>query len=144
MAEPISLTLSAVAAGLVAKSLDRAADGAVDAGAGAVARLVAAVRKRFSDRGDDAGSAALERVEEAADSPSRVRELADAIDRQAVDPAFRAELEQTIEAARKEGVDVTAICQAAFGDQDVQIANVSGQSTVTVSYGTPPAEPERS
>jgi hypothetical protein len=132
MVEPVSLTLGVIAAGLISKALERATDRAVDAGEGVLERIAAAVRERFSAVGDEEGETALERVEDAYDSPARVRALAEAIDRQAAEPDFGQELERLIEAVRETGADVEAIAQTAIGNQNVQIANVSG-STINVT-----------
>ncbi|MEX1140714.1 MAG: hypothetical protein WD399_05195 [Thermoleophilaceae bacterium] len=140
MVDPASLSLAAFAAILVAKTVDRVADQAVSGGEAVLKRLAAAVRARFSAHDDDEGLRALERVEDAPDSPARLQALADAIDRQAVDPSFRAELEQLVEETRREGIDVGDIAQLAFGDQNVQAVNVTDRSSVNVSYGSRPSE----
>lgn len=116
--------------------MDRVADQVVSGGEAVLQRVAAAVRARFSARNDDNGLRALERVEGAPDSPARMQALADAIDRQAVDPSFRAELEQLVEESRREGIDVGDIAQAAFGNRNVQAVNVTDRSSVNVSYGS--------
>ncbi len=138
MVEPVSLTLGAVAAALVAKAVDRAEDTAVDDGAGVLGRVVGLLRERFSGRGDEPGSTALGRVEDAPDSPARVRELAVAVDQAvAADPVLRSGLEALVSEARRAGIDVESISQTAWGNQNVQTAGLVN-SEVNVSYGSPP------
>jgi len=134
--EPV--TVGVIAAALVAKALDRAEDDAVDAGEGALRRLIAFLRHRFSHDVEAATSTALARVEDAPDNLSQVQELAAAIDRVAeLDPAFRSALEGLIAEGRRSGVDVGTIVQTAKGHQNVQIAGVA-DSEVHMSFGQPP------
>ncbi len=133
--DPVSLGV--IVAALVAKASDKAAERAVDEGAGALARLVGWLRKRFADDGAVEASAALAKVEEVPDSASLVRGLAAVVDRRAEDPGFRSELQGLVEQAQAAGVDVGSIVQTAWGDQNVQNAGVTG-STINVSYGQPP------
>ena len=78
--DPIS---GALVAGMFGAALEKAGeaavnhltDDAIDAGQGALGRLVAWVRRKFS------GTKELERVEDAPDSPSRVKALGDAIEK---------------------------------------------------------------
>src|SRR6478609_1291812 len=93
--------------------MDRAGGAAVDAGAGVLSRLAGWLRARL--RG---GPGAVDRVADAPDSPSRMKELAAQIDSQAA-------------------ADVPAITQTAWGNQNVQIADTTG-SSVSVSYGDKP------
>src|SRR4051794_4417152 len=97
MVEPISLSLGAIVAGLIAKASERASEEAVDAGDGALRRLVSAVRERFAHRGDEVVGQALASVAEVPDSPSRVRGLAELVDQRAdTDAKLRRELEELI------------------------------------------------
>lgn len=144
MVEPISLSIGAIVAAIVAKASEQAADGAVDAGASGLRRLLAAVRERFANRHDEAVTGAVERVADAPDSPSRVETLAELIDERAsADEALRRDLEALVEQARGEGVAVGSISQAAWGNQNVQAAGLV-DSQVNVSYGDAPkpAPPE--
>lgn len=136
--EPVSLTLGAIAAALVAKATDKATERAVEGGEGALARLVGWLRRRFSDddQHDDAHTA-LTRLEEVPDSPSRLQALAGVIDGRAeADPGFRAELEALVKQAHAAGMDVGTIVQTAWGDQNVQIGGVQG-SSITVTQQPP-------
>ena len=83
---------------------------------------------------------ALARLQDAPDSPSRVRELAAVLDRRAGDRGFRTELQTVVDEAQAAGVDVGSIAQVAWGDRNVQIAGVVG-STVTTTHGQPPPSP---
>jgi hypothetical protein len=79
-------------------------------------------RLRRSATPDPLGSRA--RVEDAPDSPARLRELAAAIAALAQrDEEFRTELERLIGEARQAGVDV-GVSQTATGDQNVQAAGL--------------------
>ncbi len=138
MVEPVSLTLGAIVAALVAKAVDRAEDRAVEDGEGVLRRVVGLLRERFSSRDDESAATALARLEDAPDSPTRVRELAVAVDRAAeADPALRSGLEALVSEARSAGIDVESISQTAWGNQNVQTAGLV-DSEVNVSYGSPP------
>ncbi|MGO9749918.1 MAG: hypothetical protein ACLP8S_06415 [Solirubrobacteraceae bacterium] len=68
------------------------------------------MRERFSRAGDAPASTALARVEDAPDSPSRLRDLAAVIDALAQrDSAFRSELQELLADARKAGVAVGTV-----------------------------------
>lgn len=141
--EPVSLTLGAITAALMAKAADTAAERMVDSGAGALGRALGRLRKRLGADESQDGVRALARVENAPDSPSRVQDLAQVLDRRAdADADFRSELEGLVQEAQAGGVDVGSITQAVWGNQNVQVAGTVG-SDVTVTYGQPPATPER-
>jgi hypothetical protein len=141
--EPVSLTLGAIAALLVAKAEDKVAERAVQDGAGVLRRLVGWLRDRFTGDKDEAGARALARVEDAPDSPARIRELADVLDQRAgTDAEFRAALEALVAEARSAGVNVGSITQTAQGDQNVQSAGLVG-SDIRVTYGQSPPSPGR-
>ena len=132
--EPVSSTLGAIAAALVAKAAERAVEG----GEGALVRVVGWLRQRFSGEGQHEAQTALAYVEEVPDSRSRLGALAEAIDRRAAaDAGFRSELEALVQQAQAGGVDVGSIAQRAWGDQNVQIAGVEG-SSINFGYGQPP------
>jgi len=134
--EPI--TLGVVVAALAAKALERAEDAAVDEAAGVVRRIVDALRSRFGDSGDDEGATALDRLADAPDSPARMRALAELVDRRADrSPALRDELDALAKEARRAGVDVDSISQAAIGNQNVQIAGLN-DSQVTIAQERSP------
>lgn len=135
--DPVSLSVGALAASLLSKAAERAGEQAVDAGAGALTRFAVWLRERLSGH---PVAEALERVQDAPDSPTRIQALGEALDRHAVEsPAFAEELKAQIEQARTAGVEVQSIAQSVVGDQNVQVADVQG--TVQVSYGDPPAPP---
>lgn len=139
MVEPVSLTLGAIAAALVAKAADKTAEGAVEGAADALGRLVAWLRERFSGTEEPEGTTALVRVEEVPDSPSRLRDLADALDRRAsIDEAFQFELKSFVDEAKAGGVDVGSIVQTAWGGQNVQNAG-NVDSEINVTYGQSPS-----
>jgi hypothetical protein len=141
--EPVSLTLGAIVAVLVAKAEDKAAESGVDAAAGVVRRLAGWLRDRFSRDKDEAGASALARVADAPDSPSRIRELADVVDRRAEsDSDFRTALETLVAEARSAGAEVGPITQTSWGNQNVQSAGVT-DSEIHVSYGSPTSPPDR-
>lgn len=139
--EPISLTVGAVAAALVAKAQERAVDATADAGAGVLRALIERVRRRFVDACDGEGTRVLELVEQAPDSPRLTGRLAAAIDHHVTaEPAFAAELEQLIAQAKAGGVDIESISLVAWGDHNVQIAGVTG-SQISISRRQPPGRP---
>jgi hypothetical protein len=134
----LELTLGAIAAALIAKALDRAEGEALDQGEGALRRLVAAVRKRFSGE-DDAGSVALARVEDAPDSKSRIEALAGLLDAEAQrDPEFGRDLSGLVEEAKGAGVDFKSVVQTAYGDQDPIFNDVRDSDVQVNYYGSPP------
>jgi hypothetical protein len=136
MADPV--TLGAIVALLVAKATDRTAGEVVDGGAEALGRLVGWLRGRFSDDGDEVGSAALAQVEEVPDSPSRINALAEVLNQRAKDvEGFRAALEDLVAKAESAGVNIGAIKQKASGCQVTQIGGVVN-SDVRVSHSGPP------
>jgi hypothetical protein len=130
MIEPV--TLGVVVAALIAKMLDRSEDRLLDEGAGVLRRLRATIVERFLHSGDEGGSRALTRFEEAPDSPSRLRELVHVLDtRSEEDPAFAGLLVGLVEEARAAGVEVPTVTQIAVGDQNVQVARADGNVNVT-------------
>ncbi|HEY7934886.1 MAG TPA: hypothetical protein VID48_13790 [Solirubrobacteraceae bacterium] len=132
------MTLGVIVAALVAKALDRAEDRVVEDGEGVLRRVVGALRERFSRADDQVAAAALGRVEDAPDSPRRVREFAKLLDERAADDeVFRGELQELVEQARTAGVDIGSIVQVAVGDQNVQVAGLV-DSEVDVSFGARP------
>jgi len=137
--EPLSLGV--LAAALLSKAAEQTGEHAADAGAGALTRFAGWLRERVSGR--SAAAAALERVQEVPDSPSRVTALGAALDQQVEeDRGFAADLRAQVEQARKAGVDVKWIAQTAIGNQIVQVADVQG--TVTVTHASQPAPPAAS
>ncbi|MGL5823915.1 MAG: hypothetical protein ACRCYU_03610 [Nocardioides sp.] len=125
LVDPVSLTLGAIAAGVVAKlsekAADRAADGVVDAGATAGGKLIAWLRSRLSI------TKALDLAEAAPDSASAVARLGEVIDAEIVDDAARAELTELVDGVR---VEVPSVYQNAIGHHIVQASN----STVQVNW----------
>lgn len=135
--EPVSSTLGAIAAALVAKATETTADRAVAGGAGALAKLVTWLRQRFSAEEEQRGTRALARVEDAPDSRSRLSELAEVLDRRAeTDAEFRSKLKSLVDEADRSGVDVGSIAQTVWGNQNVQAA-AAVDSDITVTYGQP-------
>jgi hypothetical protein len=130
MIEPVSLGV--IAAALAAKVWDRAGDEVAEAGVGAMRRLAGTLRAWFKRDDDEEGLRALERVEDAPDSPSRQAELAMVVDvRAAQSNEFRLAVEGLIQEAQKAGVEVDSIVQTAIGSQNVQNAGLV-DSEVTV------------
>jgi len=140
--EPVSLTLGAMAAVLVAKAEDMAAERAVQDVAGALRRLAGWLRDRFTGDKDEAGVRALARVKDAPDSPARIRELAHVLDRRAgMDVEFRVMLEALVAEVRSAGVNVGSLNQTALGSQNVQAAGLVA-SDISVTYGQSHPSPD--
>ena len=118
---------------------DALSQGLADAAKAAVGRLVGWLRDRFSQTGDEEGSQALGWAEGAPDSPSRMRDLASVVDRRAAtDPEFKSQLQQLVDDAKQQqGLQVGSIARSAIGNQNVQTGG-NQDTSVTVSYGTPP------
>jgi len=140
MVEPV--TLGVIVAALASKTFDRAVEASVEGGEGVLRRLVSRVRQRFSGAGDLEATGALELVEEVPDSQRLAGQLAEAVDRHAgADPAFAADLQALVSEARAGGVKVEQITQSAWGDANVQIADVAGSQITIDRGGRPPASP---
>ncbi|MGA8364398.1 MAG: hypothetical protein WB709_07740 [Solirubrobacteraceae bacterium] len=131
--EPV--TLSVIAAALVAKVLNRAENEAVDEAGSALGRLTQAVRERLS-KGNQEDQAAFAGVEAAPDSAKQVTRLTEALERSIADEAFRGELQRLVDEAKAGGVDVESIVQNAVGIGIVQIGSVSG-SSISVKTSSP-------
>src|SRR5437870_8319925 len=135
---PVTLTLGGVAAGLIAKAVDRTGDKTADAGWSVVGRLVGNIRRHFREHGDDADRAAMARVEDPPASSKHLEVLAAAIDRHAGnEPELGAELQGLVDEAAKSNLDVGSMVQSAWGDHNVLIAGASG-STITITGSPPP------
>ena len=144
MVEPVSLTVGALVAALLTKAAEKSGEDLADAAKAAVSRLVGWLRDRFAQTGDEEGSQALAWAEGAPDSPSRVRALAEVVDRRAeADPAFKSQVQRLVDDAKQQqGLHVGSIVQSASGGKNVQNAGIQG-SSINVSYGTPPPPPQR-
>jgi hypothetical protein len=140
--EPVSLTVGAVVAALLTKAAEKSGENLADAAKAAVGRLVEWLRDRFNQTGDEEGSQALAWAEGAPDSRSRVRALAEVVDRRAeADPEFKRQVQRLVDDAKQQqGLQVGSIAQSASGNQNVQAAGNHG-SSVNVSYGPPPPPP---
>ena len=136
--EPISLTVGAIAAALVAKATNKAADSVVDAGAAAAGGFVTWLRQRVSGKGREDATTALARVEDVPDSPSLLRALAEVLDRWAgEDTEFGSALEAQVHDAQARGIDIRSLTQSVRGDSNVLIAETEN-SSITVSGHHPP------
>lgn len=136
MADPI--TLGAIIAALIAKSVDRAEDGAVKTGAAVMRKALDTVRGWFSREDDEEGQQILEDLEKLPDSSALAGALAGVLDERAGrDPELRAQLEALKEEAQEAGIDVDSVVQVAVGDGNVQIANTNN-SEINVNQGTSP------
>lgn len=144
--DPVTLSIGALAVAFVVKAAEKAGETVVEGFPSAVGKIRAWLRKRFAQP-DEEAAVALDRVEDAPDSPARLHVLAEIIDRRAEeDPGFKAELQELIDQARTAGVDMDAVSQIAQGIGIVQIANTQN-STITVSQGgtlPPPGRPKTS
>lgn len=138
--EPVSLTVGAVVAAMLTKAAETSGENLAEAAKAAVGRVVGWLRDRFTRAGDEEGARALAWAEGAPDSPSRTRALAEVIDRRAAaDSEFKSQLQLLLdEVKQQQGLQVGSIAQSALGDQNVQTAG-NQDTSVTVSYGTPPA-----
>ena len=141
--EPVALTVGALVATLLTKAAERGGENLADSARAAVSRLIGWLRNRFTQTEDEEGSRALSWVEGAPDSPSRVRALAEVVDRRAeADPEFKSQVQRLVEDAQQQGLQVGSITQSASGNQNVQAAG-NQDTSLTVSYGTPPPPAQR-
>lgn len=124
MVEPVSLTLGAIAAGVVAKMIekgtDKATEGMVEAGASVGAKVIAWLKGKLSSKKE------LELVTEAPDSNRAVDKLAEVIDAEIVDELDMTELRALLDEVKEQDPDLH---QTAIGHHIVQASN----STVTLS-----------
>jgi len=133
MVEPVSISLGILAASFVAKAVEEAGSQAAEAGVRALAKVRDVVLARFRRTSDDQALTALDQLTEVPDSPTRLRALADAIERHAgVSPEFATELQSLIDSldAAKGG---DRVIQQAWGNA-IQVAQVHG-STVNINRG---------
>ena len=136
--EPVSLTFGAVVAALIVRAAEKAGETAVEGGAGAVGRLIAAVRERFTEEGDLSATAVLERVEDPPVGARQLETLAGVVDAHvAAAPDWRTQLEALVAQAERDGVDVGGLVQQVYGDHNLAIAQVHG-STITIGGQVPP------
>ncbi|MDQ1082833.1 MULTISPECIES: hypothetical protein [Microbacterium] len=124
MVEPVSVTLGAIAAALVAKvcerGIDKTASGVVDETSKVGAKVVSWLRQRLSSTDE------LDGVERYPDSQRALDELADVIDAEIVDEADVAHLQALVAEWRDQ---VPAAHQTAIGNRNIQAV----QSTVHVN-----------
>ncbi len=133
--EPVSLTIGMAVTALVLKAAETAGEKGVESGWGAVSRLVERLRSYFRDHGDAEGVAALVRVQDPPAGEPQLAALAATIDRRAVqDPTLAQDLRDLVQEAESGGVKVQQVSQAAWGNQNVQIADVTS-SSVSVNIG---------
>ena len=139
MVEPVSLTVGALVATLLTKAAEKSWENLADTAMAAVTRVVGWLKNRFTQTTDEEGSQALAWAEGAPDSPSRLRALAEVVDRRAeADPEFKSQLQRLVDDAKQQqGLQVGSITQSASGDKNVQNARIQG-SSINVSHGTPP------
>lgn len=133
MVEPVSLTLGAVVAALLTKAAEKGGENLADGAKAAVGRLVGWLRDRFARDQDQSAVQALAAAERYYDSDAARSDLASVIDtRASADAGFRAEVERLVaQIEQQSGVDVKAITQNAWGNQNTQIADVTG-STINI------------
>jgi uncharacterized protein (UPF0335 family) len=132
------VTLGMVVTAIVSHAAGRVGEDGADYSVGVLGKLVARLRQWFVQSGDSTTVAALDAVIETPQSPDLRRALAAAVDRYATaDSTFRQEVEHLVDEARSAGVDVQAVSQSVWGNQNVQVANVTG-SPITVTYGQQP------
>ncbi len=134
MVDPVTLSIGALAVAFVVKTVDKAAEKVGEGLPAAVGRVRDWLRERFS-RQDAEAAQALDMVEAGPDSLSKLRDLAELIDRRAeADPTFKTELQELIAQAQTSGVDMVDVSQIAQGIGIVQIAH-NTNSTITVNQG---------
>ena len=140
--EPVSLTVGAVVAALVTKAAEKGGENLADAARAAVGRLVGWLRDRFSRDQDQPAVQALAAAEKYGGPVAR-QELADVVDGKATaDAGFKAEVERLVAQAEQQGVEVKTITQNAWGNQNTQIADVSG-STINIGWQPGSGSPVR-
>lgn len=133
--EPV--TLGVIAAGLIAKAVekasDRAAEGAVDAAGSSMQKLLTWTRGRFVGRQE------LIEVEEVPDSPRRVLALGEVIDAELVeDLPARSELQAMIETIRSPGSTVNYIEHVEARENGIAFGHVEGGVHVGPGAGLGP------
>lgn len=135
--EPV--TLGVMAAALLTKAAEQGGADIADAAKSAVGRLAKWLRDRFSSSDDPSELEKLNTAEQITDSERVRAALALAIDdRAGRDGDFAAELARLVNEAVDQGASTAPTIQTAVGNQNVQIAHVSG-STITTSSGSAPS-----
>lgn len=123
MVEPVSMSVGVIAAIFLKEAFETAGTAVGQAVPTALGRLVAAVKERARVRKP------LERLEDAPDSPSRQKDLAQALDEDvADDPQFASQLAEIIQTLQHRA-DVS---QQARGIGIVQVANTIGDINVNM------------
>jgi hypothetical protein len=118
--------------------VDKTGDKTADAGWAVIGRLVGRIRRHFREHGNDADRATLARIEDPPASAKHLETLAAAIDRHVrSDPKLGVDLQGLVDEAGKANLDVSSIVQSAWGDHNVQIADVSA-STISINTSPPP------
>jgi hypothetical protein len=121
MVETVSIGI--MVAALIAKALNRAEDGAVDAAVEVGRRAVESLRKRLS--GDTDAEVILDGLLDAPDSRRREKALADILDTRARESSeLLEELMAIVREAEVAGVHLGPIEQVAEGDGNVQNAGI--------------------
>lgn len=105
----------------------------------ALGRVPTWLRERFTEQDDEAATTALERLEDAPDSPSRMTALAEVVDRLATDDEFRTGLEALVTEVEGAGVDVGSVVQSAWGNQNVQMTGIAN-SDIRANFGRSPKQ----
>lgn len=131
--EPVSMTLGAIAAAVLAKAQERAADRTIDGGESVVRRLASWLRASFADSDDEAANHALGLVERVPGSPSSVDALAVVLDNRAAgDAEFRGRLAALVDEARSDPVAGRFVTEV-YGDAQVgKIVNINQAGNVSL------------
>ena len=134
MVDPVSMTVGAVVAALVTRAAEKAGDNLADGATSSLGKLVVWLRGKFS--GNPGDSMALKQLEEAPDSPARMKALAAAVDaRASSDDDFRLQVQRLVAEAEQAGVPVQSITQTAWGDGNVQLGSIGSGSSVNIATG---------
>lgn len=129
MPEPI--TLGTIIAALIAKSVSRAEDGAVETGTKVMRKALSTVRDWFSREDDKEGQQVLESLEGLPDNSALAGALAGVLDERAGrHPELRTQLEALRREAEATGIEIRVNKQTATGNENVQVEAHNSQVNV--------------
>lgn len=127
--DPLSLTLGGLVAGLIAHAFDSAGGELGSAAAGLASGFVDRLQAHFKSVDDDEAVAVLTRVVDPPVGPAQLEKLAGVLDTYAEqDLGFGRDLEALVRESEAAGLDIGAVSQVAWGNNNLQITGVTRSS----------------
>jgi hypothetical protein len=136
---PEPFTLGAIVAALIAKSMSRVEDSAVQTGAEVLRKAVTTVRDWFAREGDKEGQQILDGLEGMPESPALTGALSGVLDDRAERfPDLRSQLEALRNEAEEVGIEIRVNEQTAIGNGNIQIEAQNSQVNVNRGSSSAP------